>query len=366
MKNKNQMTTRKYSRIGPMMLAFLVFTFGSLSLYAQDVEEKTIDKSYLVNAGVTLHVENERGNVSISTWDKPQIDIMVRVRVKGDDRDFLRKRAKEVKLYFSHSSDRVEARTEIGEEGWWSWLWGQESQVEVHYTVFMPVDGNVDIMNDYGDISIDTLHGRCELNCDYGNVHLGHIQGRTELNLDYSRPGSTIGYVQSLEMNVDYSKVTVDSVGRGEVNADYCIINIGAIDRLEYNGDYGHLQVSQAKDISANADYVDLDIGQIYDRFMYKGDYGSVEVQSLMPGFEKLEAKSNYVTINVGVHPDAAFRIQGDESYTRLSTDKEIELNEDAGKGISSEFSGFYLHPKAVSLIAVKMSYGKLKIDISE
>ena len=365
MKNSNQKIIATYSRIGPWMLALLFFTFGSLSAYAQDREEKVVEKSYKVNPGATLHVENERGNISISSWDKPQIDIRVQVVVKGDDRDFLRQRVDEIKLYFSHSSENVKARTEIGEQGWWSWIWGQESQVEVHYTIFMPVDGNVDIMNDYGDISIDTLYGRCELNCDYGNIHLGHIQGRTELNLDYC-PASTIGYVQSLEMNVDYSKVTIDSVGRGDVNADYSTVKIGAIDRLDYNGDYGALRVNQAKDLEANADYIDLEIGKIYGRFFYNGDYGSMDVQTLMPGFEKVEVKSDYVSVHLGVHPDAAFRIQGEESYTGVAMDKEIGFREDEAEGMSSSFSGFYLHPKAVSLIEVKMSYGKLKVDISE
>ncbi len=365
MKNKNQMTTRKYSRIGPMMLALLLFAFGSLSLYAQDVEEKIIEKSYVVNAGVTLHVENERGNIAISTWDKPQIDIRVRVVVKGEDRDYLRERVDQIKLYFSHSSDNVKARTEIGEQGWWSWLWGQKSQVEVHYTIFMPVDGNVQLTNDYGDISLDRLNGRCEINCDYGNIALGHINGRTELNMDYS-PASSIGFSQSLEMNVDYSKFTVDSVGRAEVNADYCTVIIRVVDRLDYNGDYGALQVNRANTISLYADYVDVELGQLSESLNYNGDYGSFNLQTLMPGFDKIELKYDYVSIYMGIHPDAAFRIQGEKSYTSLSMDKEIQINSEERDGALSSFSGYYLHPKAASLIRTDMSYGKLKLSISE
>jgi len=365
MKNKNQITTVKYNLIFSRMLAVLVFAFGSLSLYAQDVEEKIIEKSYKVHAGATLHVENERGNIAISTWDKPQIDIMVRIVVKGDDRNFLRQRVDEIKLYFSHSLDNVQARTEIGEQGWWSWLWGEESQVVVHYTIFMPVDGNVQLTNDYGDISLDSLNGRCEINCDYGNIDLGHINGRTELNLDYS-PASTIGFTQSLEMNVDYSKITVGSVGRAEVNADYCTVTIKKVDRLDYNGDYGALQVAQVNSIAINADYVDLELGRLSESLDYKGDYGSLNVQTLMPGFEKIALKSDYVSIYIGIHPEAAFRIQGEDSYTNLSTDNEIAIHVEEREGSSSSFSGFYLHPKAVSLIRTDMSYGNLKLRITE
>jgi len=365
MKNNNQMNTRKYNPIGPWMLVLLFFSFGTLSLYAQEVEERTIEKSYTVNPDATLDVTNERGNIMVTTWEKSQLDIMVRIKVKGDDREFLRKRVDEVKLYFSHSADRVEARTEIGEQGWWSWLWGQESQIEVHYTVFMPVGGNVQLNNDYGDISLDSLNGQCDINCDYGTVTLGHINGRTELNLDYSQ-GSRLGYAQQLEMNVDYSKITVDSAGRGEVNADYCTIIIGDVDRLDYNGDYGALQVKRTNTLAINSDYVDLELGQISGSLDYNGDYGSLNVQTLMPGFEMIELKSDYVSIYMGVHPEAAFRIQGEESSTSLSMGNEITISAEEKDGSSSIFSGYYLHPRAASMIRTDMSYGKLKMTVLE
>lgn len=365
MKNRNRTNIEKFNSIDKYLLTLLLFAFGSLSIYAQDVEERTIEKSYAVNSDATLSVDNERGNVTVTTWDKPQIDIMVRVKVRGEDREFLRERVDEVKLYFSHSADRVEARTEIGEQGWWSWLWGQESQVEVHYTIFMPVDGNVQLTNDYGDVSVDTLNGFCGINCDYGNVTLGHINGRTELNLDYSR-SSRIGYAQRLEMNIDYSQITVDSAGRGEVNADYCTVRIKAIDRLDYNGDYGALKVNQAQTVLAYADYVDVELGELSEQLDYKADYGSLDVEQILPNFDRISIKSDYVSINMGMHPDAAFRVRGEESYTRLSMDQGIQLNADAGKGISSDFSGYYLHPDAAALIEAKMSYGKLNIRILE
>lgn len=365
MKNKNQMNTRNSNRVGPWMLLLLFFTLGSLSLYAQDVEERTIEKSYAVNSNATLIVENERGNIMVSTWEKPQIDIMVRVKVRGDDREFLRKRVDEVKLYFSQSPERVEARTEIGEQGWWSWLWGQESQVEVHYTIFMPVDGNVQLTNDYGDVSVDTLKGFCGINCDYGNVTLGHINGRTELNLDYSQ-ASRIGHAEHLEMNLDYSKIIVESAGRGEVNADYGTVRIQAIDRLEYNGDYGALSVGQVGTLLVSADYVGVEVEELSEQLEYKADYGFLDLEQVLPNFERIDIKSDYVSINLGIHPDAAFRVQGEESYTSLSMNQEIRLNENAGKGISSNFSGFYIHPDAVSLIQAKMSYGKLSVHFTD
>jgi hypothetical protein len=347
------------------MLLLLFFTYGAQSICAQEVEERTVEKSYTVNSDATLAVNNERGNIMVTTWEKSQLDIMVRIKVKGDDPDFLRKRVDEVKLYFSHSADRVEARTEIGEQGWWSWLWGQESQIEVHYTIFMPVDGNVQLTNDYGDVSIDTLNGFCDINCDYGNVTLGHINGRAELNLDYSQK-SRIGYAQELEMNVDYSKITVDSAGRGEVNADYCTVIIGKVDRLDYNGDYGALKVNQAHTVLAYADYVDVELGELSKQLDYKADYGSLDVDRILPNFDRISIKSDYVSIYMGLHPDAAFRVHGEESFTSLSMDQGIQLNTDAGKGISSDFSGYYLHPNAAALIEAKMSYGKLNIRILE
>lgn len=334
-----------------------------MSLVAQQAEERIIEKSYPVNADATLAVENERGNIQISSWDKPQIDIMVKVIVKGDDRDFLRKRVDEIKLHFSPSKERVEVRTEIGEQGWWSWLWGQQDQVEVHYTIFMPLSGSVDLVNDYGDITLDALEGNAQINCDYGSLHIGELLGRSEINLDYSS-ASTIDYARSLEMNADYSKITIGAVERLELNADYSTLDIGEVDRLHFNGDYGSLAINCAGSIDANVDYLTFRIGVLSGKLEYNGDYGSLKIGEVTPEFDQIMLKADYVSISMGIHSHAAFRLEGEESYTSLKIDEEIALSEGAGDGISSSFTGHFLHPKAASKIAVNMSYGKLKLTV--
>ena len=72
----------------------------------------------------------------------------------------------------------------------------------------MPRSHSVDLNNDDGNIYLDNLEGRAVINCDYGKVAIGNLFARdNDINLDYS-PSSTIHYIKSGNVNIDYSKLS--------------------------------------------------------------------------------------------------------------------------------------------------------------
>src|SRR6202000_1648139 len=82
---------KKHIRLLSSIAAVLVLS-APVTAFAhseQDVRrQKLINKSYDVTADDKLSIDNQFGNVVVSTWDKPQItvDIEVSARASSDER----------------------------------------------------------------------------------------------------------------------------------------------------------------------------------------------------------------------------------------------------------------------------------------
>lgn len=330
-------------------------------------EEKTkkINKEYTVNADAKVAINNRYGDLNIVTWNKNKVEIEVTITVKGNDLDAIEDRLESIDVEFEASFSYVFAKTilEKDQKGWSFWKKSRNLSYKINYKVKIPNTNTVDLDNDYGSIYLGNLSGQANINCDYGKIVVGELSSsNNNINLDYCS-SSTIDFMKSGNINVDYSKITVEKSEDIKVNQDYSTIKIGKTENIEFNADYGSITIDKAVNVNGNSDYASMRLGTIYKNLEIDTDYGGLSVQRLAKGFESVVIDGQYAGIKIGVDEDAVFNFVLDLQYAgfRYDDDK-VGFSKKISKNSKKYYEGKFGSGSTDSRIKIRSQYGGVSI----
>jgi len=257
-------------------------------------KSKTINKEFKVNADALLKINNKYGNVDVVSWNQNRIVIEVKITVSGNNESKVISRLEQINVNFEGSSSQVSAKTVIQKTSS-SWFGSNNNlNYQIDYKVKVPVTNDVNLVNDYGTISLNELKGRADINCDYGKILIGSLfHEDNDINIDYTS-NSVIGFINSGNINADYSKLRIEKAKKIDLNANYTTTVFENIENLNFNCDYGKIEVQNGNRITGNGDYLTMRFGTIYKKIEIDADYGGLRINKLMKGFDSVKINSDY------------------------------------------------------------------------
>ncbi|MFC5045355.1 hypothetical protein ACFSTE_17600 [Aquimarina hainanensis] len=332
-------------------------------------KEKAIKKEFSVSNDALLVINNSYGNLDITSWDQDKIVIDVVVKVSGNDKEKVLEKLDNISISFeSYNKSQVKARTifKKNTSSWWSKLmtnW-KNSQVnmQINYVVKIPATNSVNLTNDYGTITLDTIEGDAKINCDYGQVLLNNLLGdNNTINIDYTH-NSVIKYMKNGTINADYSDFDLEKAGTVKLVADYSQSHITTIDDLTYSCDYGSLKIKKGNTINGNGDYLNTKITSVSNSLKINSDYGSLKIYNLEPTINEVAIKTSYVGVDVGFDPTCNFDFSIKTSYGGIKLDEDITLNVKDRSSHSKHYQGFYGTSDTNNNITITSSYGGVSL----
>ncbi|WP_442266706.1 hypothetical protein ACSIGC_03140 [Tenacibaculum sp. ZS6-P6] len=352
-----------------LILFYLVPSLVFANSIKKHEKTKTISKKFSVNSNATLYVKNKYGNVNVTTWDKNTIEIDVKITVKGNDIDKIEDKLDAIRINFEASENLVEARTIIeNTKSSWS-FWGKSNNInyKINYFIKMPLTNNADLNNKYGNIELDIIKGKTNINCDYGSIQIEKLlNSSNSISLDYCE-SSIIQYMKSGSLNADYSKITIQESEYIKVNADYTSVNIGKVNDVVFNCDYGSISIDEAENIDGNSDYASMRIGTLRKNLKINTDYGGLKVKNLMSGFENFTVNGNYAGIKIGTSSNNNFSFIINLSYSGFKyPEKYVETHKVVRKTTNKYYEGVFGKRKSNSKINIKSDYGSVSIRLND
>ena len=326
-------------------------------------KSKSIKKEYTVNSDALLRIDNRYGNVDVTSWDKNQVVIEVKITVSGNNEDKVIQRLKMIDVRFDGSRSEVYAKTVIDKSSssWSSW-WGTKSNVhyQIDYKIKVPVTNSARLNNDYGNIYLNELKGNASINCDYGKIEIGDLLSESNsINIDYCS-SSTIAKMNGGSINADYSKFTVEEGDNIRLNADYTTSVFEKLIDLSYNCDYGSLKVNSARSVVGDGDYLTTRLGSISKKVAINSDYGSIRIEDLKEGFESVTVNGDYCGIKIGT-PDAPFNFILKLSYGGFKRGETgYDFTKQIVKSSSKYYEGTYKKGSSKSIITIDSDYGSV------
>jgi len=328
-------------------------------------KEKTIKKEYKVSLNALLEIENSYGNLNITSWNQDKVTIEVHIKTTGDNEDKVQRKLDGISIDFVANHNMVSATTIFNKDNnRWGWNWGNTSNVnmQVNYTVKIPIKNSVNLSNDYGSIFLDRIDGHAKINCDYGRLEIGELHGRSnQLSFDYTSK-SKIGYINSGKINADYSGFTIERAGNLEITADYTNAVVRKAEDLSYVCDYGKLEIMEAKNIKGNGDYINVQLGKVHGNVDIKSSYGSIKIDEMAQGAKNVHISTDYTGIKLGYSPHYHFDFEIETEYAGVNGKGDLEININREKSNENYYQGYYGSQNSGNLITINSEYGGISL----
>ena len=337
----------------------LMLSASNGKLKGKYTKEKTIKKEFDVNSDALLKVRNSYGNLNLTSWEGNKIMIEVHIKTNGNNEDKVQKKLNEITVDFEASSSVVSAKT-IFNKSKTNWGWGKNNNVnmQINYTIKLPVKNSVHLYNDYGNIILDRIDGHAKINCDYGRLEIGELRGRNnQLNFDYTSK-STIDFINSGTITADYSGFTIGKAGDLTIKADYTNSTIEEMGNLDYNTDYGRLEVGEADNVQGTGDYIGVKLGTLHGNVDISADYGSVKIGEMAADAGNLQIDGDYTGIKIGYDPKYHFNFEIKTSYGGVSGKDDFQMSVSEVKNSSKYYKGHYGSASSGNSVNISSEYG--------
>lgn len=350
--------------------ALLAITLLLLAFTASGQEvTKEFHKEYTPGPSTALNIENKYGDVVVHAWDKQSVVIHVKVLVEMPNRERAEEYLSYIDVDFSQTDELISAKTEIDSRFRFTG-WGSGSRrFRIDYTVNLPYQMDLALVNRYGDIDIDELRGRLEVDLRYGNLTAlkltrGNEKPLNTLTMSYGK--ARIDEAGWLDLIVRYmSNIEVENSQALLVDTRYSKLNIGETSSVVAESKYDNLRIGTINNIVINAGYVDIGIGTLTKKLKLEAGYGSVNVDNIPENFESLEVDSRYTAVRLGIASSANYKLDAKVSYGSLRFNEDnfrherriIQNNTNETLGVVGTESS------PAASVTVNASYGSVKLN---
>ena len=306
-----------------LLLSLLLIIAVSFSLSAQDAT-KEYTETYDVSKGITLSTDTKYSDLEVLTWEKNVIDILVEIKVKASSRAKAEEKIQKIKVSIRKSGNTVSLETDF-DEGW-----SRNVKTEINITIKAPAYVNLDMENAYGDLFIQESSGLVLLDLRYGNMKAGKLTRGNE------KPYNQIGLA--------YSNATIDEAGWVEMELAYSDMEINASDMLFVESKYSKLIGESAGSIITEGSYdkyffdeIDSFEGELRysglkfealnKRLILESRYTNAKILKLSKNFKEINASLSYGNIFLDVESGAAFKLECETRYGKISVAQEGKLS---------------------------------------
>ncbi len=178
---------RKKAITTALFISILCF---SVCLFAVDHEIKDIEKkTFQVKPGGKLYLYNQDGKVEIESWNKNEVEVIVTKRVRDRNRDREEELMEDIEITYRHSGDDVDIRNRTFEgrnrfniDVFGS---GRSRYIIVDFEIKVPENYNIELVNDDGNVDLKNLTGEISVEMDDGDTWLNNITSDDmEINVD--------------------------------------------------------------------------------------------------------------------------------------------------------------------------------------
>ncbi|WP_196887679.1 hypothetical protein [Aureivirga sp. CE67] len=347
-----------------LKITLICFLCLPLFLFAQKQEQlDIIEKTFDVEKNSTLEVSNSYGNINLNTWDQNKIYIKIVKKVKGKSKEKVEKLARKITFDFENRNNKVVAETNIGNFGNYG---SGNLSMQIDYFINAPKSVITNLKNEYGNIIIDDLYNSTKIQCAYGSLVAHSLNNSiNKIVLEYS-DGSTIDFANEIDLNTDYSNVSIVKANYVKLLSDYSNIKMENIENLDFNIDYGNLSIDQVKNAKGNSEYTNLEIGEMQNVLNVVLSYGSIKVKDISTDFSDINLRTAYAGVKLQFPEDISFNFDLFTEYGSISELNKMLIRENFQENTSHKLKGVYneqKNKKNLPKIKVTSSYNSIRLQ---
>lgn len=345
-----------YKFLPVLLLIFILFP-GRVS--AHDDYTKVIKKEYTVNPDAHVILENKFGQIHCNNWDKNLVSIEIRITVTASSLETANKLLDLVNIISNGTPSQVETRTVFGKEGF-----SGNSKVNVDYTVNMPATVNLNLTNKFGDVFLNDLSGKGNLNIAYGNMEVNKLLNSDNV-IDIKFGKGTVQYITGAMVSLKYSEMKVEYAGSLFVDSKFSNLEGGKIISLSLGFEGGKVDVDNSSAVTGKSKFSDLSFSHIDKKIDLDIQYGNCDVDQLAADFTLVSVRNKYGDVSVNIPAGASYTLDADLKFCDLDfPEDQAIITQKIVTNTSKSFKATVgKNNNPVAKVVVRSEYGNISLE---
>ena len=248
-------------------MVLLVLSAPVMTLAANGDEDirkqRLINKNYTVSADDQLKIENQFGNVVVSTWDKAEIVVDIEISARASSEEKAQKIMNNIDVKDGRDGHTIWFKTKVGEihnnnNGNRRDRSDNERGFYIDYIIHMPESNRLDIENSFGKTEIPAFKGLVSLTSKFGSLTTGALNNVDQIDVEFGK--ANIASVTNGKVVFKFNKESrigkVD--GSVRINSEFSqnvqLVIANNITELNVFESYSGVRLVMSKEISAQFD----------------------------------------------------------------------------------------------------------------
>jgi len=211
-----------------------------------------------------------------------------------------------------------------------------------------------------GDLNLNEIKGNLVLKASFSNIEISKIGGRADLKLS----SSTFKTSDIKELELDGSfirRFVANNVGKAKIsrlsssefrankikfltidNSSFSTFRIAQVENLSLiKSSSSKFYITAANIVEATScSFTDFSINKLKTSFVTRSSSGSIELNSVAAGFDKIKIDGSFVNIDIGVEENSNYKIKAELDFPNYRF-KDVNFS-NRNKGLSHEsLSGY-------------------------
>jgi hypothetical protein len=336
-----------------MGMILLLVTAGS---YAQE-KTKKVTNSYNVGNDVELTISYTYGMVHVETWDRNQIAIEITVTAELRSESRSQELLDKIDFDITETSSIIEYRTRIS--GNINTKGGENFSID--YEVKMPKANDLSAKLSYGNMYVDDLSGKLEIDLAYGNLKGDMLTGDFTLDMAYSN--GDVDALGSGTIDIAYGNLKTDAIGDVDIDNRYSNLELGDAKDIGVDMRYGTLKADEAANMNIDMRYSTVNVGYLSRSITADMQYGGgVNIGRISRDFTEVEIDGGYAGADLTFESGVNAKIEGKFRYGGMKYDEDvIDFTERIKENNSASYRGTIGSGNG-GAIRLEASYGTIRL----
>jgi len=284
------------------VLLLTILLSAQLSAHKDDYT-KTFSKSFEVNSDAALFVKNKFGKVHFINWEQNTISIEVTITVEASGEEKAQKFFDKIDIAISGNSERVTAITNFNNN-----FNNNNNNFSIDYLVRLPKSINLEVNNKFGDIIINEVTGKCDIELGYGKIEAKRLMNQHN-NIVIKFSEGYIGYVESSDLELKYSDLNIDEAVDMSAETKFSEFKIGSVNVLTLETGYDDDYIGFVRDLDIESGFSDIEVRNLEKRLVADCDYGGLTVKQVSRDFILIDITNSFADAKIGLYPEVSFKI---------------------------------------------------------
>jgi len=276
-------------------------------------EKRQESHAFKLKSGAIVQVINKYGNVTIVPWEKDSVRFEVSIAAQSKQVAKARKIISSIDCELISTAGFVSARTLFRDNNSAFWkevvtyagqVINSSNNLQINYTVYMPVGNPVKIENKFGNVYMDSHRGNTDITLSNGDMQARDFTGFLKLGIEFGTVN--IQDAERIQADINYSDFNAQHVRSITLTSRSSTYDFEQADLLELTSSRDKFTIRSCSSLSGETSFSRLRINQFDGSASLVTRYGEIRFSSIAREFKTIYLRSEYTDLYMGLQPAAA------------------------------------------------------------